>query len=223
QGTVQLQAIIKQSIKPGERSMARSSKALVIMATPCVLLAVTGLLLLVGGAAAAKPTVTKNCVRLVGGSGGKGRVEITSAYLTPTGGSKWIPLCEGGLPTAQIVCELLGFKYGSFYTEPSIQFPANSSYNSSATSMYCIQKPPRVGGHRHMLREVDPKPLAIAAAAAENGDLDKQHQQRDRSLSETLYPVSFPKNAPYECYVRRGNCHPDGPFAAVECTNDEVP
>ncbi|KAG2449421.1 hypothetical protein HYH02_005568 [Chlamydomonas schloesseri] len=190
----------------------------------------------------------KNGIRLVDGSGPKGRLEVSSTdgWLTDyvDGAVAWRPLCATGFfddSMAQVMCEMLDYKYGRLYYTAKVAYP--TSYNKSEYAsqdpldfLTCHSNSPPTDdqfGGRRMLRDSAASSEVAAAAEALGGDhqhreLRGQQQQQQHSHGRSLTAplrgtVATPPESPYACNFRLGDCTYDGPLVGIECSKTEFP
>ncbi|GFR50733.1 hypothetical protein Agub_g12990 [Astrephomene gubernaculifera] len=182
------------------------------------------------------PIRERNGVRLTGGSGSKGRLEVssTASWLTDgtPGAVTWRPLCDDdslGDSLPQIACEMLGYKYGRRYYSPDVNYreadPNATRMDAPLGYMYCSKK----GSHRRLASShaADNEEAAGMSAAAAL-DLDQgSSSSRVRGGRALLAPlrgsVNTPAKSPYSCSFRLGDCGYPGPMAGVECSNSLLP
>lgn len=147
------------------------------------------------------PTREKNGIRVVldGGNATRGRVEVS--YKIPGLEVRWLPLCGVHFTDeqAQIMCQMLGYRFGRKYYSTEAVYPARPSNAGSGYS-----------------------PVNLSYCDAEGG----RRRRRGRSL-QSLFAgeVNAPPTAPYRCYIAYAGpeCPDTGPFAAVECAGRPFP
>ncbi|GIM12632.1 hypothetical protein Vretimale_15945 [Volvox reticuliferus] len=191
-----------------------------------------------------------NGIRLVGASGSRGRLEIssTAAWLLAEGEEiAWRPVCAiGGLidnNVAQIMCKLIGYKYGRRYFSPDVVYraPPDGALPSVYDPVGYVYCNPSTG--RRRLAGSDPQSdgegggssaaVNVVETGAETNLFDgsssndfatHRHHRNARSLLAPLYGnISIPATAPYQCRFRLGDCDYTGPLVGIECFNRKMP
>lgn len=145
-----------------------------------------------------KHTRSKNGIRLVGGSGPRGRLEVaTTSYPWSNGVERvYRPVCDLESfddDMAGIMCSLLGYKYGR-------------KYYSTATNHLPMPGTPVPDAQQPVSR-------LACYPTAEGGD------GTGRRLLLEQGNVDIPGSAPYVCGFRQGGCGPAGPVVALECSD----
>ncbi|KAG2449418.1 hypothetical protein HYH02_005567 [Chlamydomonas schloesseri] len=173
-----------------------------------------------------------NGIRLVGGSGSRGRLEVSSldGWLNEyeEGAVAWRPVCNMvGFDDndAQVMCELLGYTYGRLYYSDEV---VRRAPNDTATDIDMpIENLDCSPNHAPPATEVvDPtasggRRLLLHGAASS--------LRRDRALLSSAFrrgTVDIPADAPYRCefYQRtETSCDYTGPLVGVECALQPFP
>ncbi|KAG2433294.1 hypothetical protein HXX76_008361 [Chlamydomonas incerta] len=162
-----------------------------------------------------------NGVRLVGGSGARGRLEVSSVdgWLNEyeEGAVAWRPVCNMvGFDDsyAQIMCELLGYQYGRLYYDDEVNRRAPNDtatdYDMPVENLDCQQN------------------LSPPTSQIDSGPAGGRRLLGRRALLRAfpVGTVDIPADAPYRCefdYRSQKSCDYTGPLVGVECSFLEFP
>ncbi|KXZ46973.1 hypothetical protein GPECTOR_39g467 [Gonium pectorale] len=166
-----------------------------------------------------------NGIRIVGGSGAAGRLEVSSKDSWVAGDKPvgWRPVCDDAYfdnTMAQVMCKLLGYTYGRQFFSPTVTYRAPDP-NATRTggpvgSMTCF--PQRAAG-RLLQGVASFDDEADAAQTDEPLILQRKGgAQRGRALAPLRGSVNTPRKAPYGCNFLLGSCDYTGPLAGIECS-----
>ncbi|PNH10749.1 hypothetical protein TSOC_002460 [Tetrabaena socialis] len=154
---------------------------------------------------------SKNGVRLVEGSGARGRLEVSSTdgWLTnhEEGAVAWQPVCSTGFSDSiaqarqggRVVCEMLGYAVGRKHYTTAVAFQAPNDTTTPVEYLDCS---------------------ISSSPPSQSGQLEGGRRRLQAPLMGT---VNTPEGSPYTCKFRKGKCDYTGPMAGVECSNDEFP
>ncbi|KXZ42231.1 hypothetical protein GPECTOR_178g240 [Gonium pectorale] len=160
-------------------------------------------------------------VRLAGGSGSVGRLEMRSSanFL-----GQWLPVCDDDSFRStqstrreypRIMCQLLGYPYGRHtYLDELIYRPGDASLSRPVKINFCSAKASSEGG-RHLLGRLGEGSDAGGSSLVE-GD-------RRQLYSPIVGTIDAAPDAPYECQIQSGLCDKTGPLVALECSHTLLP
>ncbi|EFJ51375.1 hypothetical protein VOLCADRAFT_103418 [Volvox carteri f. nagariensis] len=186
-----------------------------------------------GGDAQLRNYRSKNGVRLAGGSGPKGRLELSSVdawFSNSSAPTKpaWNAVCDEDVDedVALIMCQMLGYSYGRKAYDARFSYRKPPTSTARIGRITCDQK----DSSRRALRGLPTQTTATknAGGAADQpllevnvGSASDAHDPRvDRSLyTPRMATLRSPPSAPYTCMFGMGRCDTQGPLAGLECSH----
>ncbi|PNH10773.1 hypothetical protein TSOC_002458 [Tetrabaena socialis] len=147
----------------------------------------------------------KNGVRLVGGSGPRGRLEVSSVdgWLTDyeDGVLAWRPVCDSGFfddsmaQAGLVMCELLRYGFGRKHYTTAVAF---RELNDTASW--------------------SDNPIDYIYCSAPEDDSSLPGIRHRNLLSPLRGTIRTPPNSPYTCSFHKGDCAYTGPMVGIECS-----
>ncbi|GIL62590.1 hypothetical protein Vafri_16759 [Volvox africanus] len=186
-----------------------------------------------GGYAQLKNNRNKNGVRLQGGTGPMGRIELSSLNSWFNNGSApavkpaWNSVCDRDFDDelAQIMCVMLGYSYGRKAYDPKLNYRKDPDPDARIGKIFCTQLFQTSRGLRGVTTETTTTlSETTIGSRSSRGLISNRDPRVARSLFEPLRgTLNSPSKAPYMCTFRAGSCDSRGPLAGVQCSHTPLP